>query len=143
MSKPVEFSQFFRLLNSLKEGSKENKDEFFNMLSDYEKSTHCDSHLDQLGQTFLYVGVKSLFDYAGTEDLYEIGLITQETWEEMSKKSKADIAPYLANKMIAFAKEEKIARKISDQWSVSKREINKNIMNMARYITEGILDSIE
>ena len=31
----------------------------------------------------------------------------------------------------------------SKKWDTTKRELNKHIMNMARYITEGIIDAID
>ncbi len=143
MSKPVEFSSFYNVLNAVRQGQTEKKTELEAILKAYKSLEKCDSFLDELGQIFIGVGIKELYIYSGTEDIQSIGSIDADGWEAMAKEKKADLPPYLANSMITFAKENQIPKKISEKWSVSRREVNKNIMPMARYICEGILDAIE
>ncbi len=125
------------------QGSQENKDALKLLLKEYELAENSESPLEQLGQMYLFVGINSLYNYVGTEDIQLIGSFEKERWDELAEEQKSEIAPHLANKMIAFAKKENLAQVISQKWSSPKREINNNIMNMARYITEGILDAIE
>ncbi len=143
MTKPVEFSSFFRLLNSVKEGSKENQDALEGLLKEYASSEKSESFLHELGQVFIYLGVMELYQYAGTEDLQEIGNIDKSQWDELAKEKKGEIAPHLANTMINHFKKQSISKSIASKWGVSQREVNKNVMSMARYITEGLLDAID
>ncbi len=141
--KPVEFSQFFRLLNAVKEGQAEKRGEFESLLNSYEKSEGSENHLEQLGQMFLFIGITELYKYSGTDSLEEIGRIDKDGWEDIKEKSRAELPPHLANKMIIFAKEEGLSKELSKKWGVAKREVERNVMGMARYVTEGIIDAID
>ena len=143
MEKPVEFSKFYRVLNAAKEGEEGKASELVALLELYETSEQSDGPLHQLGETFLNVGVKELFKYSGTEDIQAIGLLGREDWDELAEKNQADLPPLLANTMIKHAKSNNLSKKISSKWDISKREIEKNIMQMARYITEGMIDALE
>ena len=44
-----------------------------------------------------------------------------------------------SSKLINYA----APKTISNKWEISKREIDRYIMTMARYITEGIIDVID
>ncbi len=143
MSKPVEFSEFYRTLNAAKEGDVEKKEYLNSMLKDYNLADNSESHLHHLGQIFISIGMKELYKYAGTEDLLEIGKLQKADWIDLRKKNKVEIHIELANSMIVFAKDNKLSQSIADKWQTSVREINKNLKGMAQYITEGILDSIE
>ena len=143
VSESVEFSSFYRVLNAVKLGEKDKQSDLDAMLLQYKNPENCKSYLHELGQLFISIGIKELYLYSGTEDLELIGNIEAEDWEEIAKEKKADLPPYLANTMIAYAKKTKVAETLAKKWSVTKREINKNIMPMARYICEGILDAIE
>tara|TARA_Y100001970_G_C13697688_1_gene585599 strand:- start:138 stop:569 length:432 start_codon:yes stop_codon:yes gene_type:complete len=143
VSKPIEFSSFYKLLNAAKEGSEESNQEIKKLLILFKSGENSESSLHQLGHIFIYVGISELFNYAGLSDLKNIGDITKDEWEEIAEKKGGELPPYLANKMIQYAKEEKLSKTITKKWNCSEREINQNIMKMARYITEGIIDSIE
>ncbi len=143
MSKPVEFSKFYRLLNDVKNGNDEKKEELKDLLIEYEKSENCDSGLHELGQLFCYVGIMELYKYAETEDLQKIGQLSKEEWDAIANKHEAYLPPRLANKMIDYFKSNEISKRISKKWDMKPRQINKEVMGMARYITEGIIDSIE
>ncbi len=143
MEKPLEFSQFYRLLNAVKEGSESKKSDLEALLNQYRSSQNTDSPLHQLAETFIFVGMDELFNYAGTQDIVLIGKLNKEEWDKLKDERKAELPPHLANTMISYAKKENLSKEISDKWNSSKREIDKNIMNMARYITEGIIDAIE
>ena len=143
MSKPVEFSQFYRCLNAVKEGDSEKQIELFKMIDSYKLPQDCPSPLHELGQIFIHIGIMELYKYAGTEDIRKIGLMQKSEWDELEKKQKAQLPPHLANAMINYAKENQLSTKISSKWSTAKREIDNNIMTMARYIVEGIIDAID
>ncbi len=143
MTTPLEFSCFFRLLNSVKQGKEEDKDALDDLLKEYKESKKPASPLHELAQIFLYVGVTELFEYAGSKDLKYIGSLSKSDWEDLAEKQKGELPPHIANTMISHAKNQKLSEEISKKWNSKKREIDQNIMQMARYITEGIIDAIE
>ena len=143
MEKPVEFSKFYRILNAAKEGEEGKSAELESILTEYETSEESSGPLHQLGETFLYVGIQELYKYSRTQDINAIGLLDKEDWDKLAEENKADLPPFLANSMIRHSKSNKLSKKISTKWGTSKREIENNIMQMARYITEGIIDSLE
>ena len=143
MEKPVEFSKFYRILNAAKEGEEGKSAELESILKQYESSEETAGPLHQLGETFLYIGIMELFKYSGTKDMKAIGLLDKDDWDKLAEENKADLPPCIANSMIRHAKSNKLSKKISTKWNTSKREIENNIMQMARYITEGIIDALE
>ena len=143
VTKPVQFSDFYILLNAVKGGDESSLGKFEEMLEEFQEATKSESPLEDLGQMFLYIGVMELYVYAGTNDLKVIGDMTQSDWEDLKNKQKAELPPHLANTMIAYAKKNRLSKKISQKWQTSKREIDQNIMGMARYVTEGIIDAID
>ncbi len=142
-TKPVEFSKFYKLLNAVKEGEGEKKVELEEILIAYKDSEHSESALHQLGEKFIYIGIMKLYEYSEHDNIEAIGNISKEEWKEMAEDKKAELPPFLANAMLNYAKEEGLSDIISKRWNTTKREIDKNLMQMARYITEGIIDSIE
>ena len=70
-------------------------------------------------------------------------MIDKEEWESLSIKNEQELPVFLANRMIAYVKENKKAKELSRKWNVREGEIRKHITKMARYITEGIIDVIE
>ena len=62
---------------------------------------------------------------------------------KLASSNKEELPVYLANKMISFIKENNKIKDLAKKWSVREGEIKKHITNMARYITEGIIDVIE
>ena len=143
MDKPVEFSKFYRVLNAAKEGEEGKSAELESLLKEYEKSEESAGPLHQLGETFIYVGMKELYSYSGTKDMEAIGLLDKDAWDKLAEDNKADLPPLLANSMIRHSKNNKLSKKIANKWGISKREVENNIMQMARYITEGIIDALE
>ena len=143
MSDQIEFSSFYRLLNSIKEGDSEKislLDEKINELKNGIKSR---SFLEELGSLYLSIGITELYNYTENKDLKSIGLIDSEGWESLAIKNEEELPLFLANKMIRYFKENKKAKDLSKKWNVREGEIRKHTTKMARYITEGILDVIE
>ena len=143
MSDQIEFSSFYKLLNSIKEGKSEQIPLLDETINDFQNGNNSKSFLDELGSLYLSIGLTELYNFTNTRDLQEIGLIDKEGWETLSSKNQQELPVYLANKMIEYIKENKKVKEMSNKWNIKEGEIRKHITKMARYITEGIIDVIE
>ena len=143
MSDQIEFSSFYKLLNSIKEGKSEQIPLLDETINDFQNGKNSKSFLDELGSLYLSIGITELYNFTNSRDLQEIGLIDKEGWETLSSKNRQELPVYLANKMIEYIKENKKVKEMSNKWNVKEGEIRKHITKMARYITEGIIDVIE
>ena len=143
MSDQIEFSSFYKLLNSIKEGDSEKISLLDEKISEFKSGINSKSFLDELGSIYLSIGVTELYNFTNKSDLKSIGLIDKEEWETLSTKNQQELPVYLANKMIEYIKENKKVKELSQKWNVREGEIRKHITKMARYITEGIIDVIE
>ncbi|ABM76591.1 Hypothetical protein NATL1_20351 [Prochlorococcus marinus str. NATL1A] len=143
MSDQIEFSSFYKLLNSIKEGKSEQIPLLDETINDFQNGNNSKSFLDELGSLYLSIGITELYNFTNSRDLQEIGLIDKEGWETLSSKNQQELPVYLANKMIEYIKENKKVKEISNKWNIKEGEIRKHITKMARYITEGIIDVIE
>ena len=143
MSDQIEFSSFYKLLNSIKEGKSEQIPLLNETINDFQNGNNAKSFLDELGSLYLSIGMAELYNFTNSRDLQEIGLIDKEGWETLSSKNQQELPVYLANKMIEYIKENKKVKEMSNKWNIKEGEIRKHITKMARYITEGIIDVIE
>ena len=143
MSDQIEFSSFYKLLNSIKEGESEQISLLDEKVNEFKNGNNSRSFLDELGSLYLSIGITELYNFTSTKDLQEIGNIDKEGWETLSSKNQQELPVYLANKMIEYIKENKKVKEISIKWNIKEGEIRKHITKMARYITEGIIDVIE
>ena len=143
MSDQIEFSSFYKLLNSIKEGESEQISLLDEKINEFKNGNNSKSFLDELGSLYLSIGMTELYNFTNTRDLQEIGLIDKEGWETLSSKNQQELPVYLANKMIEYIKENKKVKEMSNKWNIKEGEIRKHITKMARYITEGIIDAIE
>ena len=143
MSDQIEFSSFYRLLNSIKEGESGKTSLLDKKISEFKNGINSKNFLDELGSLYLSIGITALYNFTNKEDLHSIGLIDKEEWESLSSTNNEELPVFLANKMIAYVKENKKAKELSKKWNVREGEIKKHITKMARYITEGIIDVIE
>ena len=143
MSDQIEFSSFYKLLNSIKEGKSEQIPLLDETINDFQNGNNSKSFLDELGSLYLSIGMTELYNFTNTRDLQEIGLIDKEGWETLSSKNQQELPVYLANKMIEYIKENKKVKELSNKWNIKEGEIRKHLTKMARYITEGIIDAIE
>ena len=143
MSDQIEFSSFYKLLNSIKEGKSEQIPLLDETINDFQNGNNSKSFLDELGSLYLSIGITELYNFTNTRDLQEIGLIDKEGWETLSSTNQQELPVYLANKMIEYIKENKKVKEMSNKWNIKEGEIRKHITKMARYITEGIIDAIE
>ena len=143
MSDQIEFSSFYKLLNSIKEGKSEQIPLLDETINDFQNGNNSKSFLDELGSLYLSIGITELYNFTNTKDLQKIGQIDKEGWEALSSKNQQELPVYLANKMIEYIKENKKVKEMSNKWNIKEGEIRKHITKMARYITEGIIDVIE
>ncbi len=143
MTDQIEFSSFFKLLNSIKEGDSEKISLLDEQIDAFKNGNNSTSFLEELGSIYLSIGVTELYNFTNQKDLNSIGLIKKEEWESLSIKNEEELPVFLANKMIRYVKENKKEKLISKKWNIREREVKKHITNMARYITEGIIDVIE
>ncbi len=143
MTDKIEFSSFYQLLNSIKEGNSEQISLLDDKINEFKNGQNSKSFLDELGSLYLSIGVIELYNFANTKDLQEIGLIDKEGWETLSSTNQQELPIYLANKMIEYIKENNKVKEMSNKWNIKEGEIRKHITKMARYITEGIIDVIE
>ena len=143
MSDQIEFSSFYKLLNSIKEGESEQISLLDEKISEFKNGINSTSYLDELGSLYLSIGITELYNFTNKNDLNTIGLIDKEEWESLSTKNQQELPVFLANKMIEYIKENKKVKEMSNKWNIREGEIRKHITKMARYITEGIIDVIE
>ena len=143
MSDQIEFSSFYRLLNSIKEGDSEKISLLDEKISEFKIGQSSKSFLEELGYLYLSIGITELYTFTNKKDLNSIGLIDKEGWEKLSIENEQELPVFLANKMINYVKKNKKAKELSKKWNVREGEIKKHITQMARYITEGIIDVIE
>tara|TARA_B100001029_G_scaffold101612_1_gene83618 strand:- start:9 stop:440 length:432 start_codon:yes stop_codon:yes gene_type:complete len=139
----VEFSSFYRLLNSIKEGESEQISLLNEKINEFKNGDNSKNFLDELGSLYLSIGITELYSFTNKKDLHAIGLIDKEGWDTLSSTNQQELPVYLANKMIEYVKENKKVKEISNKWNMKEGEIRKHITKMARYITEGIIDVIE
>ena len=143
MSDQIEFSSFYKLLNSIKEGKSEQISLLDEKINEFKNGNNSKSFLDELGSLYLSIGITELYNFTNTKDLQEIGLIDKEGWENLSSINQQELPVFLANKMIEYIKKNKKVKEMSNKWNIKEGEIRKHITKMARYITEGIIDVIE
>ena len=143
MSDQVEFSSFYRLLNSIKEGDSKKLSLLDEKIGEFKNGINSKNFLEELGYLYLYIGITELYSYTNKKDLNSIGLIDKEGWESLSISNEQELPLFLANKMTSYVKENKKAKDLAKKWNVREGEIKKHITKMARYITEGIIDVIE
>ena len=143
MSDQIEFSSFYRLLNSIKEGESEQISLLDEKINEFKNGNKSKSFLDELGSLYLSIGITELYNFTNTKDLQAIGNIDKEGWETLSSSNQQELPVYLANKMIEYIKDNKKVKEMSNKWNIKEGEIRKHITKMARYITEGIIDVIE
>ena len=143
MTDQIEFSSFYRLLNSIKEGDSEKIYLLDEKINEFKNGINSKNFLEELGHLYLSIGITELYNFTYQKDLNSIGLIDKEEWESLSIKNEQELPVFLANKMIKYVKENKKAKELSKKWNVREGEIRKHITKMARYITEGIIDVIE
>ena len=143
MSESIEFSEFFQLLNAIKDGEEGKEKLLEEKMKEYKIADNSSSFLDELGKKFLYLGMTNLYKYTGNKDLQSLSKLDKDKWEELADKNEENLPQYLANRMITSAKDNKIPDELANKWKVGQREVYKHIRPMAQYITEGLIEFLE
>jgi len=143
VTESIEFSDFFRLLNEIKEGDLNKQELLDKKMEEYKSGENAKSFLDELGKIFLYQGMLELYKYTNSKDIKLISQLDKADWEKLKEKNEDPLPQFLSNTMLSYAKENNIAKEISNKWKVSGREINKHLRPMSRYLTEGIIELLE
>ena len=133
MSDQIEFSSFYRLLNSIKEGESEQIALLDEKINEFKNGNNSKSFLDELGSLYLSIGITELYNFTNTKDLQQIGLIDKEGWDNLSSTNQQELPVYLANKMIEYVKENKKVKEISNKWNIKEGEIRKHITKIDKY----------
>ena len=143
MTTQLEFSSVYKLLNAIKEGDKSKQESLNTILKGFKDGDAVENFLQELGQTYISIGLEELFKFADSNDLKLIGQLSKEDWDKLATKNNCDLPVHLANKMINHVKDNKLLESLSIKWKKPEREIEKHIMPMAAYITEGFIDVLE
>ena len=143
MTKELEFSAVYKLLNAIKDGDESKQESLNAILKEFNEGNAVENFLQELGQTYISIGLEELFKFADSNDLKLIGQLSKEDWDKLATKNNCDLPVHLANKMINHVKDNKLLEALSIKWKKPEREIEKHIMPMAAYITEGFIDVLE
>ena len=143
MTGPVEFSSFYQLLQSVKEGSPEQIKELEWMLAEYEHAKDATCAYDELGQIFCHHGVMELYEYTGTDDIKYIHGLNNSIWDYLKIRMNSELSHYMINSMIIHAKAHDLAQKVSSKWDTPIKDVEENMENLARYVSEGIIELIQ
>ena len=131
MEKPVEFSHVYKIINTIRQGDNSKEIELEKILQEYSNGEKADSFLHEIGQKFLTIGVDEFLNQAQASDIKAAKKLTNKEWTD------------IAYKMINYAKNNKISKELGLKWNMPRREIDKHLIPMARYVTEGLIDSME
>ncbi len=142
MTKPVEFSSFYKLLKAVRDGDKKKGEELEWMLAEYEHANEATSAYDELGQIFCHHGVMELFEYTGVDNIPYIKSLNNEVWEYLKVRMLMDLKEYMIKSMLNHAQQHQLAKKISSKWNSDLEEIEENMGGLAKYVTEGIIELV-
>ena len=142
MAKPVEFGSFYKLLREVIAGNQEKSKELDWLLAEYEHAKDAKSAYDELGQIFCHHGVMELYQYTAIEDIEYINTLNKSVWDYLERRMELDLSGYMVKSMIDHAKIHKLADKVSLKWDSTTEEIEQNMEELAKYVTEGIIELI-
>ncbi|AAQ00243.1 MULTISPECIES: hypothetical protein [Prochlorococcus] len=142
MANPVEFGSFYKLLRSVRDGSDEKSKELEWMLAEYEHAKDATSAYDELGQIFCHHGVMELYDYTGTDNIKYINTLDKSVWNYLEVRMNIGLEDYMVKSMLTHAKDHQLAKKVSEKWKSNLNEIESNIKDLAKYVTDGIVELI-
>ncbi len=142
MANPIEFGSFYKLLRSVRDGNRQKKQELEWILAAYEHAKESSSAYDELGQIFCHHGVMELYDYTGTDNIEYIYSLEQSIWDYLKVRMNTSLNEYMIMSMIKHAKDHNLTKKISNKWNTPIEEIEENLEDLAKYVTEGIIEII-
>ena len=86
MSDQIEFSSFYRLLNSIKEGDSEKISLLDQKIDEFKNGINSKNFLDELGSLYLSIGITELYNFTNQKDLHAIGLIDKFSHSSLSMR---------------------------------------------------------
>mgnify|MGYP001473782685 CR=1 FL=1 len=140
MAKAVEFSSFYKLLQSVRDGNDHKNKELQWILAEYEHAKDAKGAFDELGQIFCHHGVMELYDYTGIDDIKYLHGLDPSVWDYLKVRMNKGLLEYMCESMVSHAKQHDLASKISDKWDTSIEEIENNLEDLATYVAQGIID---
>jgi len=143
MSKAVEFSRFFQLLDDIKNGQNDKLKQLDMLLEEYDSHISSEGYLQDLGETYCCIGLIEIYVYSGMRNIPAICKLEKDEWESLSESNSSPLPQYLANKMISYSKDNDLVKNLSEKWNAPRRDISKHINNMAKFITEGLIQLLE
>tara|TARA_Y100001968_G_scaffold171209_1_gene156603 strand:+ start:1529 stop:1960 length:432 start_codon:yes stop_codon:yes gene_type:complete len=143
MTKPVEFGSFYKLLRGVIDGNESNKKELQWLLAEYEHAKDANSAFDELGQIFCHHGVMELYEYTGTDNLKYISELETSVWKYLKIRMGISLSDFMVISMKRHANDHKLAGKVSSKWNTPVEEINDNLEDLAKYVSEGIIELIK
>ena len=143
MANPVEFSSFYKLLRSVRDGNSEKNKELEWVLAEYEHAKEAQDAYDELGQIFCHHGVMELYDYTGTDDIQYIYSLDNSIWDYLKVRMNEGLLEYMIKSMVSHAKNHQLASKVSLKWNTPVSEIDNNMESLAKYVAEGIIELIK
>ena len=69
MAKAVEFSSFYKLLNSIKEGDSEKIPLLDEKINQFKNGESSKSYLEELGSLYLYIGIIELYNFTNKKTI--------------------------------------------------------------------------
>ena len=142
MPSPVEFSSFYQLLQSVKQGNEKEVKELEWMLAEYEHAKESKSAYDELGQIFCHHGIMELYEYTGLDNIQIISDLNTSVWEYLKLRIGSSLEEFMVTSMLSHSKEHGLASKIGKKWDLASSEIEENLEGLARYVSEGIIQII-
>ncbi len=143
MSKPIEFSDFYRLLTEVKRGDQKKKEELDWLLAEYEHAKGSEGAYDELGQIFCHIGVMELYEYTGVDNITFISKIESSIWDYLIVRVGEELDDYLVKKMVSHCENHNLAEKISKKWDFPEKELIENIKGLAVYVAQGIVEVVK
>ncbi len=143
MTKPVEFGEFYSLLQAVIGGDEEKEKELQWMLAEYEHAKGSTSSYDELGQIFCHHGVMELYEYTGVDNIKFISSMEKSVWDYLQVRMQISLPDYMVKSMLSHAKEHNLANKISSKWDVQIEELDENMEDLAKYVADGIIEIID
>ena len=140
MAEPVEFSSFYKLIQSVKEGKEEQINQLQWMLAEYEHANQSKNAYDELGQIFCHHGVMELYEYTGIENIQIISSLDKLVWDYLKLRTQSSLSDYMIKSMVDHAKQHNLSKKVAEKWEMSTDEIDANMEDLAKYVVEGIVD---
>ncbi len=143
MSNPIQFDDFFRLLNSVKLGNSKEKEKLDWLLAEYEHAKDCEGPYDELGQIFCHIGIMELYEYVGTDNIKYIHGLDNSVWNYLEVRYGETLDQRLVKAMQVHSKKHGLISKVSSNWKTNEEDIIRNLEGLAKYVSEGIIDIVK